>query len=189
MPSPIVEHTVPWPAADAARYTAAGYWAGIPLGTLLRTVADQLPDALAPGDRIVVQLQNGWEFPVLLLACLRAGIVPVMALPAHRRAELSYLAIHAEASAIAVPGRVRDFDHQAMARDLGPEVQAATRGPWHVLVAGGAADGDSVDLRALCATGTDPAADRTRLDSLAPRSRDVAVFLLSGGTTGLPKLI
>jgi 2,3-dihydroxybenzoate-AMP ligase len=221
MPSPISEHTVPWPAADAARYTAAGYWAGVPLGTLLRTVADQRPDALAvadpvasarltyaelagradaaagrlldlglaPGDRILVQLQNGWEFVVLLLACLRAGIVPVMALPAHRRAELSYLAVHAEASAIAVPGRVRDFDHQAMARDLGPEVRAATRGPWHVLVAGGTATGDSVDLRIVCAAGTDPAADRARLDTLAPGSRNVAVFLLSGGTTGLPKLI
>ena len=237
MPSPISEHTVPWPAADAARYAAAGYWAGVPLGTLLRSVADKRPDALAvadpvagvrlshagladradaaavrllglglaPGDRIVVQLPNGWEFPVLLLACLRAGVVPVMALPAHRRAELSYLAIHAEASAIAVPGRLRDFDHQAMARDLGPEVQAATRGPWHVLVAGGAAAadsggaatvhtgggaaGDSVDLRAVCAPGTDPAADRARLDGLAPAAGDVAVFLLSGGTTGLPKLI
>jgi non-ribosomal peptide synthetase component E (peptide arylation enzyme) len=170
VPSPISEHTVPWPAADAARYAAAGYWAGIPLGTLLRSVADQraavpavtdpvagarlthgeladradaaagrlLDLGLAPGDRIVVQLPNGWEFPVLLIACLRAGIVPVLALPAHRRAELSYLAIHAEASAIAVPGRLRDFDHQAMARDLGPEVRAATGGPWHVLVAGGA---------------------------------------------------
>jgi len=221
MPSPISEHTVPWPAADAARYAAAGYWAGIPLGALLRSVADRRPAApavtdpvagvrlshgglagradaaagrllglgLAPGDRIVVQLQNGWEFPVLLLGCLRAGIVPVMALPAHRRAELGYLAVHAEASAIAVPGRLRDFDHQAMARELGPEVQAATRGPWHVLVAGGEAAGGSVDLRAVCAPGTDPAADRARLDRRPPASGDVAVFLLSGGTTGLPKLI
>ena len=31
---------------------------------------------LQPGDRIVVQLPNGWEFVVLTLACLRAGIVP-----------------------------------------------------------------------------------------------------------------
>ncbi len=221
MPSPISEHIVPWPVADAARYTAAGYWAGIPLGTLLRSVADERPAALAvadpvagvrlshaeladradaaavrllglglaPGDRIIVQLPNGWEFPVLLLACLRAGIVPVMALPAHRRAELSYLAVHAEASAIAVPGRLREFDHQALARALGPEVQAATRGPWHVLVAGGQAAGSSVDLQAVCAPGTDPAADRARLDGLAPASGEVAVFLLSGGTTGLPKLI
>ena len=220
MPSPISEHTVPWPAADAARYTAAGYWTGVPLGTLLRAVADQRPAALAvvdrvagvrlshaeladradaaavrllglglaPGDRIIVQLPNGWEFPVLMLACLRAGVVPVMALPAHRRAELGYLASHAEASAIAVPGRLREFDHQAMARDLGPEVQTATNGPWHVLVAGDVMEG-SVDLRAVCAPGADPAADRARLDDLAPASQDVAVFLLSGGTTGLPKLI
>ena len=225
MPSPISEHTVPWPAADAARYVAAGYWAEIPLGTLLRGVADRTPAALAivdpgadpaagvrlshgeladradaaagrlldlglaPGDRVVVQLPNGWEFPVLLLACLRAGIVPVMALPAHRRAELSYLAIHAEASAIAVPGRLRDFDHQAMTRDLGPEVQAVTNGPWHVLAAADEISAGSVSLRAICAPGANRAADRARLDSLAPGSRDVAVFLLSGGTTGLPKLI
>jgi 2,3-dihydroxybenzoate-AMP ligase len=221
VPTPISEHTVPWPAADAARYRAAGYWTGVPLGDLLRSVADRRPAALAvadpvtgvrlthaeltaradaaagrllglglaSGDRIIVQLPNGWEFPVLLLACLRAGIVPVMALPAHRRAELSYLAIHAEASAIAVPGRLRDFDHQAMARDLGPEVQAATNGPWHVLVAGDEVAGDSVDLRAVCAPGPVLAADRARLDGLAPAGGDVAVFLLSGGTTGLPKLI
>jgi 2,3-dihydroxybenzoate-AMP ligase len=221
MASRISEHTVPWPAADAARYAAAGYWAGIPLGTLLRSVSDRRPAALAvadpvagvrlshgelaaradaaagrllrlglaPGDRMIVQLPNGWEFPVLLLACLRAGIVPVMALPAHRRAELSYLAAHAEASAIAVPGRLRDFDHQALARDLGPTVRAATNGPWHVLVAGDLVAEDCVRLRDICAPGADPAADRARLDRLIPGSRDVAVFLLSGGTTGLPKLI
>jgi len=221
MPSRIGEHTVPWPAAYAARYADAGYWAGVPLGTLLGSVADahqaalavadpvagvrlshaELADradaaavrllglGLAPGDRIVVQLPNGWEFPVLLLGCLRAGIVPVMALPAHRRAELSYLAVHAEASAIAVPARLREFDHQAMAHDLGPEVRAATNGPWHVLVAGDGVTGGSVSLHDLCAPGTSRAADRVRLDGLAPGSRDVAVFLLSGGTTGLPKLI
>jgi 2,3-dihydroxybenzoate-AMP ligase len=136
MPSPISEHTVPWPETDAARYVAEGYWAGIPLGHLLWQVADGTPGAraladpvsrlrlsyaelaaradacairllrlgLVCGDRIVLQLPNGWEFVVLTLACLRAGIVPVMALPAHRRSELRHLAVHAEASAIAVPG-------------------------------------------------------------------------------------
>jgi 2,3-dihydroxybenzoate-AMP ligase len=47
----------------------------------------------------------------------------------------------------------------------------------------------SVDLRVLCGPSTDPKADRERLDTAAPAPRDVAVFLLSGGTTGLPKLI
>ncbi|MFJ8537178.1 (2,3-dihydroxybenzoyl)adenylate synthase [Streptomyces sp. NPDC093591] len=215
MAAPISEGTVPWPDADAARYAAAGYWAGRPLGDLLRESAERSPDVtalvdgelrltyaeladradaaavrlldlgLTAGDRILVQLPNGWEFTVLTWACLRAGIVPVMALPAHRRLELSYLAAHSEAAAIAVPDRLRDFDHQALAHELGKEAP----GPWHVLVAGEEIEPGSLDLRALCAPGEDPAADRARLDAVAPGSRDVAVFLLSGGTTGLPKLI
>jgi 2,3-dihydroxybenzoate-AMP ligase len=58
----------------------------------------------------------------------------------------------------------------------------------HVLVVGAAAPGH-VDLGALAEPGADPAADRARWDAAAPGSREVAVFLLSGGTTGLPKLI
>lgn len=221
MPTPISDHTVPWPDDRAARFAAAGYWLGVPIGHLFREVADRVPDVtavvdaadgtrltyaelagradaaaarllglgLAAGDRIVVQLGNGWEFVVLTLACLRAGIVPVMALPAHRRHELTHLAQHAEASAIAVPDRLRDFDHQALAHELADDVRAVTGEPWHVLVAGDDVAADSVDLRGLCGPGTDPGAERRRFDEAAPGSRDVAVFLLSGGTTGLPKLI
>ncbi|MQA95611.1 MAG: AMP-binding protein [Streptosporangiales bacterium] len=221
MPSPIGDHTVPWPAAEAERYVAAGYWAGVPLGDLLREVAERTPEApalidtadgrrlthgrlseqadatavrlldlgLSPGHRLIMQLGNGWEFVVLTLACLRAGVVPVMALPAHRRTELTYLACHAEATAIAVPDVLRGFDHQRLAHDMTPAVREVTDAPWHVLVAGDAVARGSVDLRAMCAPGPDPAADRARLAGIGPGSRDVAVFLLSGGTTGLPKLI
>jgi 2,3-dihydroxybenzoate-AMP ligase len=208
MVSSIREGVVPWPEEFALRYVAAGYWQGRALGELLREAADRTPDTvalvdgdlrlthaelahraeamaarlvglgLAPGDRIVVQLPNTWEFVVLTLACLRAGIVPVMALPAHRRAELAYLAVHAEAAAIAVPDRLRDFDHQALAAQLVAEVPTLR----HVLVAGDAIADGHHDLRALGAPG--PAWSGPH-----PPSRDVAVFLLSGGTTGLPKLI
>jgi len=221
MPTRIAEHTVPWPAPDAARYVAAGYWAGTPIGQLLWPVADATPEAtalvdsesglqlgyrqllqradacairlrelgLARGDRIVIQLPNGWEFVVLTLACLRAGVVPVMALPAHRRSELSYLAIHAEAAAIAVPDVMRGFDHQVLAHEVATDVLGANGGSWQVLVAGQEIAAGSVDLRALCAAPTEPVTDRAVLDSAPPGSRDVAVFLLSGGTTGQPKLI
>jgi salicylate---CoA ligase len=47
----------------------------------------------------------------------------------------------------------------------------------------------STDLTALCAEPDDPAPHRARWDAEEPDSREVAVFLLSGGTTGLPKLI
>ncbi|WP_219537576.1 (2,3-dihydroxybenzoyl)adenylate synthase [Nonomuraea guangzhouensis] len=221
MPSPISDHVVPWPDAEAQRFAAEDYWAGVPLGQLLREVADRTPDApaladpvaglrlthaelaeradaaavrlldlgIGRGDRIVVQLGNGWEFVVLTLACLRAGIVPVMALPGHRRSELTYLATHAEAVAIAVPDRMRDFDHQALGHELAADVTAVTGAGWHVLVTGDDLAPGSADLRALCAPSAGPKTDRARMDESAPTSRDVAVFLLSGGTTGLPKLI
>jgi 2,3-dihydroxybenzoate-AMP ligase len=111
-----------------------------------------------------------------------------MALPAHRRTELAYLARHAEATAIAVPDRMREFDHQQLAHELAEDVLPATGGPWHVLVAGEVAPG-GIDLRALCGPSTDPHRDRARLHSRSIAAGDVAVFLLSGGTTGLPKLI
>ena len=127
--------------------------------------------------RIVVQLPNCWPFVVLTLACLRAGIVPVMALPAHRQHELAYLCEHSEARALAVPDVLRGFDHQQMAEEL----LAASPVLDHILVAGQHVRHQ--DLTALCSesdseTASDP-----------PDPAGVAVFLLSGGTTGLPKLI
>ena len=73
---------------------------------------------LKADDRIMVQLPNGWQFTVLTLACFRAGIIPVMALPAHRQYELSFLTELSESRAIAVPDVIKDFDHQAMAEEL-----------------------------------------------------------------------
>lgn len=208
-PRPVADGLVPWPEEFVTRYVKAGYWAGRPLGAHLRDAADRAPDAVAvvdgemrigfgellsradgaasrlaelgirAGGRVVVQLPNSWEFVVLTVACLRAGIVPVMALPAHRRTELAHLARHSEAVAVAVPDRLRDFDHQRLAHDI--------EGPKHVLCAGDDVAPGSECLRELCAPGG--AADRERWDAEAPGSREVAVLMLSSGTTGLPRLI
>ena len=215
MPTPITGGTVPWPEAVARSYVAKGYWREKSLGEHIWAVAHRRPDAVAlvdgevrmtyadltsradaaatrlhdlgvtTGHRLVSQLPNGWEFVVLTLACLRAGVVPVMALPAHRENELSHLVAHAEASAIAVPGTLRGFDHQQMARELAASAPRLQQ----VLVAGEDVDRSSVSLRDLCAATTEPDAVRKWWDAATPAGRDVAVFLLSGGTTGLPKLI
>jgi 2,3-dihydroxybenzoate-AMP ligase len=214
--TPIAEGTVPWPADLARAYRQAGWWRGETLGAQFAAVADTRPDAIAltdgdtvisyrlllaradalatrltdglgleRGDRIVVQLPNGWPFAVLTLGCLRTGIVPVMALPAHRQHELAYLVQHSEARALAVPGVLRGFDHQAMAAQL--RDSSATL--EHILVAGPDVDPRHQDLVALCAEPSRAAAHRTPWDTIPPAPSDVAVFLLSGGTTGLPKLI
>lgn len=216
MIAPIADGTVPWPEDLARAYTAAGWWHGQALGSEIAAAADARSTATAlvdcatrisyaslaaradavasrltgelgleRGDRIVVQLPNCWQFVVLTLGCLRAGIVPVMALPAHRRHELAYLCEHSEARALAVPGVLRDFDHQDMAAQL----RAGSATLRHILVAGEDVRPGHLALTALCTEPGDPAADRARWDADSPDGRDVAVFLLSGGTTGLPKLI
>jgi salicylate---CoA ligase len=214
--NPISEGVVPWPEELAREFTAHGWWRGQSLGAELWAAADARPDAVAlvdgdvrltyrsltaradalaarlvdelgivRGDRVVVQLPNCWEFVVLTLACLRAGIVPVMALPAHRRHELAHLVDHSEAAALAVPGVLRGFDHQQMAAELMDQAPTLR----HVLVVADDVRDGARDLTALCAEPTDAAAVRARWDADPPGSREVAVFLLSGGTTGLPKLI
>ena len=117
--------------------------------------------------------------------CLRVGVIPVMALPAHRRHELAYLVDHSEAAAIAVPGDVRDFNHQQLAENLVADCPTLRV----VLTTSEIVRAASTDLTALCAEPPDAAAARRRWDADPPGSRDVALFLLSGGTTGLPKLI
>ena len=204
----MTEGTVPWPDDLARQYEKAGWWRGQDLGAEIAGVAAARADATAlvdgatrisygsllaradalaarlarlglrPGDRIVVQLPNRWPFVVLTLACLRSGIIPVMALPAHRRHELAYLCEHSEARAMAVPGMLRGFDHQEMAEEL----LAASQTLEHILVVG--QDVRHQDLTALCA---EPDGEAAVPDP--PDPADVAVFLLSGGTTGLPKLI
>ncbi len=216
MVSPIADGIVPWPEEAARAYTAAGWWRGQALGTELSAAARAWPEAtavvdgatrlsyaslaaradalatrltdglgLARGDRIVVQLPNCWQFVVLTLACLRAGIVPVMALPAHRRHELAYLCEHSEARALAIPDTLRGFDHQ----DMAAELRGGSATLRHILVTGQEIRAGHEDLTGLCAEPGDPVAERARWDADPPDAAGAAIFLLSGGTTGLPKLI
>ena len=203
----------PWPERDAARYRELGLWEDRTLGEYVLEAADRSPDkvalvsgatrmtfreltarmdeaaerllslGIARGQRVLVQLANDWPFVVLTLACFRAGIVPVMALPAHRSHELTHLAHHSEAVALIVPATIKDFDHQALAEQVARDVPSVR---W--ILVDGESRGASTDLRDLLKTEGDAAA-RGRMDAVAPHPDDPACFLLSGGTTGLPKLI
>ncbi|MDF2045558.1 AMP-binding protein [Microbacterium sp. Kw_RZR3] len=205
----------PWPTVFAERYRAEGLWQGRSLGEVFveaagrhadgvalvddevtLTYADLLDRAdacaarlldlgIAPDDRVVVQLPNHWTFVVLTLACLRAGVVPVMALPAHREHELRHLVEASEAVALVSPDTLRDFDHRRLScalRETSPTLR-------HVIVladADAALPDDVERLLPLCASSDESTRGRTLP---TPDADSVAVFLLSGGTTGLPKLI
>jgi len=130
-----------------------------------------------PGERVVLQLPNVPEFLAVVFALFRVGAWPVFALPAHRDNELGYFAERTEASAIITVDRHERYDHAALARRVAGQV-ASVR---HVVVHG--SDGSpagAVPLAELDATPR-PLPD--------PDPAGVAFLQLSGGSTGLPKLI
>ena len=202
----------PWPAELAERYRAEGYWRGETLGDLLRgwaraggdrvavrsaegeltyTELDAAADGVAlrlrqlgmgRGDRVVVQIGNTVEFPAVVFGLLRLGVVPVFALPAHREHEIGYLVEHTEAVAY-LAGGTGGSDYAR----LGEVARKASPSLRHVLLLG---DGPDAELSLSRLVGEPPGSAAAEVvDADPPDPADVAFFLLSGGTTGLPKLI
>jgi len=132
---------------------------------------------LRRGERIIIQLPNCVEFASLSLACFDLGVIPIMALPAFRRAELEYLATLTDAKAIASAPEYRGFDHATLAAQLTNEI------PSLESVFSIAPRFGTIDLH-QAVPDTEPLGASHGGDPF-----EVALFLLSGGTTGLPKLI
>ncbi|WP_431981417.1 (2,3-dihydroxybenzoyl)adenylate synthase [Streptomyces qinglanensis] len=204
---PLLDGFTPWPEEAAARYRADGLWTGTTLGAVLRDGARRTPahpavvadgqrltyaeldeaadrvaaglraHGLKPGNRLLVHLPNSLPFLHTLFGCFRAGIVPVLALPAHRESELVHLARLSGAAACVLHGAAPE------APRLATSLAAAAHTLRHIFATQPAGPGPWTPFGTLTATEPDPG---TPDDA---RPQDVAVLLLSGGTTGLPKLI
>jgi 2,3-dihydroxybenzoate-AMP ligase len=131
------------------------------------------------GSRMVVQLPNEPRFVTLLLALFKIGAIPVLALPQHREHEVGYMLEHSGATGYAVARSFKGDDCVANARALRQKTPALR----HLLISGATAEDDVMALDHLEAIPSDPT------DAVGPVACDVALFLLSGGTTGVPKLI
>ncbi|WP_144630563.1 AMP-binding protein [Bordetella genomosp. 13] len=138
---------------------------------------------LSPGDRVIFQMGTTLETVLALLACYKAGIVPVCSLPQHRALEIGQLVRQAGARGYFVQADFSAFDLVAFAR----EMMDAHGSLQHLVVARGAAS-DGVSLQALI-DGMPLAHARARLARQPPGAEDVLAFQLSGGTTGVPKII
>ena len=195
-----------WPEDFARRYRQAGYWRGETFPGFLRQRAAEfagriavvggtqrwtyaelwrraesaaagfLAAGLKPGDRVIVQLGNIPEFMSAVCGLFRAGLIPVYALPAHRLTEIAHFARKAEASGYLIAARHDGFDYRELVRAAQAEV-AALR---HVFVVGEAAEFIAFD---------DFQADPARLPDSDPEPSAVAFLQISGGSTGLSKLI
>jgi 2,3-dihydroxybenzoate-AMP ligase len=202
---------VPWPPDLARRYVEAGLWEGVTVAEMVERVAREQPQqiavvhgdtrisyeelirsakSLARGlvglglhsqDRAVVQLPNGPEFVVLYLALNYIGAIPVMALRAHRHAEIRHFVRASDAVAYFIADRAGSFDYRAMATEISGELQTLR----HVVVVGEPAP-NQIPFRTLMSSAID---SDGLLDRLRPDPADVSTMLLSGGTTSMSKLI
>jgi 2,3-dihydroxybenzoate-AMP ligase len=139
---------------------------------------------LKVGDRVVLQLPNVPEVLIACLAIIKAGGIPIMALPPHQEAEIGHFTRFAEARAIVIPDIFKNTDKQAMAANI----MAQGNSPLElVFVLGDRVQKGYFSIDALL---RDPIEKRENPDSLPYPDPDCpAVLQLSGGTTGVPKLI
>ncbi|MFF5078180.1 (2,3-dihydroxybenzoyl)adenylate synthase [Actinoplanes sp. NPDC000266] len=175
-------------------YRSRGYWTGQTFEDLLRSSAEKFGTRVAvvdgdreityaelrdralrlaaglhglgigKGDRVVVQLPNEAEYFEVIFALFRLGALPVFALPAHRAAEIGYFCSHTNAVAFVTTGVHEGFDHRTL---------ATATGAARMII--------DADLPSLYA---DPAGLPD-----GPSAGELAFLQLSGGSTGLPKLI
>ena len=138
-----------------------------------------------PTDRIILQLPNIPEFVYLYFALQRFGGIPVLCLPPHRLSEVGYIAQETGAKGYAIPSEFRRFDYLGLANEVrkkAPQLE-------HILVAGTDTPKGTISLAELLEDPLEEKYDEGYLKSFRPNPMDVAVFQLSGGTTGLQKVI
>ncbi|HLG74524.1 MAG TPA: AMP-binding protein [Chloroflexota bacterium] len=207
-----LDGVVPFPPEFAARYRERGYWRDRPLRDEFDDIFDRYADRVAvisgderityrqvkerseklalnlldlglrPLDRVVVTLPNVPEFVYLHFALQKIGAIPICALPSHRYHEIRQFVTLADAAACVVPDRLGDFDFPALIARIQGEAPSLK---WNI-VAGSTPEG-AVSLAELLTR--QPARPASAVRDIHIDPTDPAVFQLSGGTTGIPKLI
>jgi 2,3-dihydroxybenzoate-AMP ligase len=208
----MLEGVVPFPPEFAQRYRERGYWADKSLAEEFKAVFERYGDRVAlidrdrsityaeldrlssnlalhlldagfvPLDRVVVQLPNVAEFVILYFALQKIGCIPIAALVTHRYAEISQFVHYSGATACVVPDRLGDCDYPAIVDRIRKVSPTLKRG----IVLGESREG-FLSLSEMIATPAKlpaSALSAIRIDPVDP-----AIFQLSGGTTGIPKLI
>ncbi|MEJ2717689.1 MAG: AMP-binding protein [Deltaproteobacteria bacterium] len=208
----IVKGWVPFTEEECARYTAKGYWHNLTTGDLLDRNAEIFPDKLAfvdgktevtwkelrqyvnrmaihflrlginYGDFVVLDLMNVVEVFYIIFGLNRIGAIPIMCLPRHRKAEVSYEAKHHQATGSVMPAGER-FDYPGMVDQFRDEIPHTKV----FLTLGGEAPDGWTAVEDLLEQDVEKDHPADYLDQFKPLPDDIFVEHLSGGTTGIPK--
>ena len=208
----MLEGVVRFPQEFAARYRANGYWEDRSLRDTFAAISARYSDRVAiidrdrevtyaelderatrlalnlldeglrPLDRVVIQLPNVVEFAYFYFALQKIGCIPIMALPTHRYREISQFVELSGAAACVAPDRARDFDYTKLIRRIR---NAHTNLRLGIIL--GAAPKGFLSLTELIERKSARSAGDLKSITIDPE--DPALFQLSGGTTGVPKLI
>jgi len=200
----MLEGVVPFPPDFARRYREKGYWQDKSLAEEFAVgfnrfkeriflvdqdreytygEVDRLTDNLAlnllelglrPLERVVPTLPNCAEFVLLYFALQKIGAIPIAALVTHRYAEISQFVQLSGTSTCVFPERHGDFEFWPMIRRVQQENPSLRF---------------CLSLSALRELIERPARNMDQLREIRIEPTDPCVFQLSGGTTGIPKLI
>jgi 2,3-dihydroxybenzoate-AMP ligase len=211
----MLDGVVPYPDEFVNRYKEKGYWVGKTLGEefdqfvnrfdrriavayngnyisyrqmseyVNRLALHFIDMGLRPYDRMIFQLPNEPEFIYCYFAAIKVGLIPILALPAHRDAEISYFAQFTNARAHVVPSFSKGFSHQKMSLEIRKKNPALE----FTLVSGQDVATHFVSITALLNDRIEERIPVETLKKYRPDPMEPAVFQLSGGTTGVPKII
>ena len=203
------------PSAEAEQFFEGGSWVRATAGDLLREAGiavaekaavigdagtltfrelDERSESLAacliesglrPGDRALFQVGSNTEIFVALYGCFKAGVLPVCSLPQFREIEIGQLAARTNPKAYFVQADVHPtFDQAAFARKM----QSAHPEITHLIVINGPAAAEEYSLDEMSRRYTAQQA-RPIVAPWDPDPEDLLQLQLSGGSTGLPKVI
>ena len=147
--------------------------------------ASLLEMGLRPGDRAIFQAGPVTELVIALFGCFKCGVIPVCTLPQYREHEMGQLIRQSGARAYFVQA---DFSSGFSQADFAREMVCRNPSIEKLIVMRGTARDAECSLESLT-TGFPAPEARLRTRAADPGPCDVALFQLSGGSTGVPKVI
>jgi non-ribosomal peptide synthetase component E (peptide arylation enzyme) len=210
-----LEGATPYPADVIREYTEKGWWLNLTFGDVLdrsvergaqktavidsrtrmtyaelREKVDRFALALLERgfrkyDRVILQLPNRSEFVVAFYGLQRIGAVPVLAIPRHSYREITHFFKLTDAVGWILPLLEGNLEFRALIDSVRPQARSLR----HLVVVddGESLPADALSMESLLAEVNPSDHPKDYLYRFRPDPNDVALILLTGGTTGMPK--